>query len=146
LNNIDKNILSNLKNEIYFNKNHSNAQEILEKIFDKLRKPENKNKHKCYRQNDCECIILGYLLIDNLIFSNAKNESFLIIKKLDQYFMNPDINLPFKLFLKVIRIYLGQLKYHEARSLIENYMTYSSLPSSAKTANVARKSVKYFKI
>lgn len=137
-----------MKSEIYFNKNYSKSQEIIEKLFDKLRKPEHKNKHKCNRLNDCECIDLGYLLIDNLFFANIKNDSFILIKEVEKYFTNPDINLPFKLFIKIVKIYLGQLKYDEARSLIENYITYSAFSSSSIATNsTSKKSViKYFLI
>ena len=58
--------------------------------------------------------------------------------------MNPDINLPFKLFIKVVKFYLGRLKYTEARSLIENYITYSSFPNSNLSLNNSKRSVRIF--
>lgn len=139
-------MLISLKNEIYFNNNYSKAQEILDKFWDALKKPENKNKHKCSRQNDCECVVLGFLLIDNLFFANAQKDDHNLMKNLESYYINPDINMPFRLFVKVVRIYLGQLKYNEARSFIENYITYSSVPSnSSLVINTSKRSVKLIK-
>lgn len=116
--------------------------EILDKFWDMLRKPEHKNKHKCQRQNDCECNVLGFLLIDTVFFANANNnDSLNIMKNLENYYSNPDINLPFKLFVKVVKIYLGLFKYNEARSFIENYITYSAIPNSNLVVNTTRRNV-----
>ena len=115
--------------------------EIIDKFWDILRKPEHKNKHKCNRQNECECNILGFLLIDTLFFANSQNESYNLMKNLENYYMNPDINMPFKLFVKVVKVYLGLLKYNEARSFIENYITYSAIRNSNISVNIGKRSV-----
>jgi hypothetical protein len=56
----------------------------------------------------------------------------MLIKSIELYFVNPDINLPLFLFVKIIKFYLIKFNYTEARYLIENYLIYSSLK---KTSN-----------
>lgn len=114
---------------------------MIDNNFELLRRVENKNKHKCNRINNCECIIIGELLIENLIQINNQNPSFTLLRSLEKYFMNPDINLPFKLFIKVIKFNLANFNYTEGRSLLENYMVYSSIKNSNLKMDTSRKSV-----
>ena len=72
-----------------------------------------------------------------------KKESLNLINELEKYYANPDINLPFSVFVYVIKYYLSTLNYIQSQSLIENYITYSSFPfiQNSEQNSITKKSV-----
>ena len=96
---------------------------------------------------NCECVTLGILLIDCYLINSHpmiyKKESLNLINELEKYYANPDINLPFSVFVYVIKYYLSTLNYIQSQSLIENYITYSSFPfiQNSEQNSITKKSV-----
>lgn len=119
----------------YFIENdHENSLNILDELFKKF----SNTKHKCNRNENCECIYFGKMIINiylnldtytlskkNLIIKNTNEVD--LLKVLNIYFINPDINLPYEMFKELVNCLLKQLDFNSARSLIENYLTYSVL-------------------
>lgn len=93
------------------------------------------NKHKCNRNRECKCIPLGHYYIDVLLNSDEKMTTEIIIKKLETFYYNPNITLPFPLFKYLIINLIKLLELQSLRPLIENYLTYSKL-----SGKLARKS------
>jgi len=89
------------------------------------------NKHKCNRDNKCDCIKNGKILID--IFMNSKIidvEKIPIITYLNEFYLNPEINLPFDLFIYMCTNIIKLQNFSIARSLIGNYILYSNIVSN----------------
>jgi hypothetical protein len=106
---------------VYVKKKFSEALDIL-----KLRYFQ--NKHKCNRDNKCICIKNGKTLID--IYMNSYTidiEKIPMIKYLEEFFLSPEIYLPFELFIYLSKNILKLQNYSIARTLIGNYITYSNI-------------------
>jgi hypothetical protein len=135
-NKIDLN--ENIDYLLYVKKDLSNSQKIWKIFFEKFMSalPSNKkmgNKHKCDRNQYCECIELGKYLLEiemNLNLSSSNKNLFTLIEK---YYYNPGINLPFELFKSLSKAMIKLLDFQNVRSLIENYITYSKIKGTKTT-------------
>jgi len=123
----DSEFKNSLEYIIYFQKDFEKASKILKSKFeiflDNL--PQNKkmgNKHKCDKNNKCECIKLGIFLIDISINNNQTPD---LLKVLELYYYNPGINLPYSLFKHLCINMVKILNFQNLRPIIENYIIYS---------------------
>jgi hypothetical protein len=103
------------------------------------------NKHKCDRDENCECVYLGLILLDIHLLNYKENEleyeydpnndilnqntsSKKDLKSvIDKYYFNYNLYLPFTLMKYLCKCMIELLQFQEARALIENYLLYSTL-------------------
>jgi hypothetical protein len=132
--NEEKTIKKTLEYNFYIKRDYPKSKQLTEQLFVKLRNPNDKNKHKCNRNKNCGCVYLGRFLID--IYLNTNTEKPDLMKFLEDYYILPGINLPVILFKHVCKSLLKLLDYRKVRSLIENYLSYSTV-QGAKTGNIS---------
>jgi hypothetical protein len=127
---------NDLEYNIYVKKDYSKSLQICEYLFKHFLRKKNENiKHKCNRDDKCECIYYGKMFTDiylNLFDTNEKYKKLNFLQTLEKYFANPSINLPFDLFIYVIKALLKTLDFQTPRIAIETYLTYSNLKRNSK--------------
>ena len=103
-------------NELFINKNKEKALEIIASSF---YQNNIKTKHNCNRNNKCDCIMLGKMLIklsQNFIFR------FKIIDLVDYFYVSPPNYLPFPLFYPLCVYLLKTFDYISFQAYVTSYL------------------------
>lgn len=118
-------IKRDLQISFYIKRDYTECTKLVNQLFDKLRKPVDRNKHKCIRDNSCKCVYLGKYIIDIYLNNTCTID---IMKHLEEhYYLYPSINLPCVTFKYLCKSLLKTLDYLTVRTLVENYLMYSSI-------------------
>jgi len=75
--------------------------------------------HKCNRDEKCRCIQLGTYLIAIAHHSNNSNVRVFLESN---FFLEPDVRLPFKVFTQWVQLEIFNGSFTEASYLIKNYI------------------------
>jgi hypothetical protein len=126
---------SNLEYILYVKKDFDSAKKIWQKNFEDfiLNEPASKkmgNKHKCDRNQFCDCINLGKYLLEiemNTLNFHSGTSNKNLISILEKYYYNLGLTLPFELLIDLSKSMIKLLDFQSVRSLIENYITYSKI-------------------
>ncbi len=108
-----------IEQTLYIDKNYIAALNLIKSRFP---------KHKCNRINNCICINYGKMLID--IYMNNDNLDKMkvtLVQYISEFFISPEINLPYSVFIYLIRALLKLHYFMIAKSLIVNYLLYSNV-------------------